>query len=200
MYAVNVLPHKEPVALLCIVEGVPEFGAPVYRKSRRRANMCLVMVEEAPRVVVIGTKWIWEISFTLRQNCLLEKCSLLNLQKCVQDLGLIRALWIHTCNQNRTQSVSYLVCYRLRYPGILVLEFCCFSYGLLKLVYDYTRLGGWFTDGSLIYVYVLSVWFIGSGNGFRHYFAFFFFVNVLSCTFEWGLWPPDSIHWEKCSW
>lgn len=200
MYAVNVLPHKEPVALLCIVEGAPEFGAPVYRKSRRRANMCLVMVEEAPRVVVIGTKWIWEISFTLRQNFLLEKCSLLNLQKCVQDLGLIRALWIHTCNQNRTQSVSYLVCYRLRYPGILVLEFCCFSYGLLKLVYDYTRLGGWFTDGSLIYVYVLSVWFIGSGNGFRHYFAFFFFVNVLSCTFEWGLWPPDSIHGEKCSW
>ena len=58
MYAVNVLPHKEPVALLCIVEGAPRFRAPVYRKSRRRANRCLVTVAEAPRVAVIGTKWI----------------------------------------------------------------------------------------------------------------------------------------------
>lgn len=167
------LPHKEPVALLCIVEGAPEFGAPFYWKSRRRANRCLVTVEEAPRMVVIGTKWIWDISFTLWQNCLLEKYSLLNLQKCGQDTGLIRASWVHTCNQNRKQSVSYLVYYRLRYPGILVLEFCCFSYGLLKLLNDYTRLGGWFTDGSLIYLYIFSVWFIGSGNGFWHYFAFF---------------------------
>jgi hypothetical protein len=58
MYAVNVLPHTAPLALLCIVEGAPGFGATVYRKSRRRANRCLVMVEESPLMVVIGTKGI----------------------------------------------------------------------------------------------------------------------------------------------
>jgi len=97
MFTVSVLPHKEPVALLCIVEGAPRLGAPVYGKSRRGTNRCLVMLAEAPRMLVIDTKWIWDISFTLRQNCLLEKCSLLNLQKCGQDTGLIWALWIHTC-------------------------------------------------------------------------------------------------------
>jgi len=79
MYTVSVLPHKEPVALLCIVEGAPRLGSPVYRKSCRETNRCVVMLAEAPRMLVIDTKWIWDISFTLRQNCLLEKCSLLNL-------------------------------------------------------------------------------------------------------------------------
>lgn len=55
MYAVNVLPHKEPVALLCIVEGAPRVGASVGRKLRR-ANRCFVMVAEAPHMVVTGTK------------------------------------------------------------------------------------------------------------------------------------------------
>ena len=58
MYGVSVLPHKEPVALLCIVEGAPRFGALVCMKLRRRANRCLVMAAEAPRIVVIGTKWM----------------------------------------------------------------------------------------------------------------------------------------------
>jgi hypothetical protein len=33
----NVLPHEEPVALLCIVEGAERFGAPVYRNSRAQS-------------------------------------------------------------------------------------------------------------------------------------------------------------------
>jgi hypothetical protein len=33
----NVLPHKEPVALSCILEGAPRFGALVYRNSRAQS-------------------------------------------------------------------------------------------------------------------------------------------------------------------